>query len=398
MKLSRLTRHNRWWRLLAWALVAAVLLPAVAHADPGDPLLQPSQNTGDWLNPDTEIGKKIAQLYDYVYYIAIGVFVIVEGALLFAVIKYRFRPGREGAVVPQVHGNTALEITWTAIPALIVAGLFVLTFNLMNEIHAGPNGDGSYTSSLNPQHVVAHNAIPSLTGQAPAGALKVEAIGHQWWWEFRYPELGITTANVMHVPPGRAIEVYTSSKDVIHAWWVPQMTGKQDAVPGVVNVTWFRTNLVDAGKKLEYYGHCTEFCGDEHGMMRFLLQVDSDTGFDAWAAQQIKIAAPAATPQLKEGESLFVSKGCYGCHAIAGHPNKDAATDTGNKIGPNLTHFAGRQILAGGALTNTSANVSAWLRNPGAIKPGNRMSSAVKPGTLTPAQIEALTAYLVSLK
>ncbi len=390
MALFRMIRRSPWWRVMALVAVVMLVFPSVAAADPRD--------TGNWLDPNSPVGSKIAVLYNYVYLIAIGVFVIVEGLLLYAVVRYRFRAGKEQQVVPQVHGNTTLEITWTAIPALIVAGLFVLTFNTMSEIQAGPDGG---VASLNPNHV-AHNAELSLAGQAPAGALVVEVIGHQWWWEFRYPELGITTATFMHVPAGRPIEVVTSSRDVIHSWWVPKMTGKLDAVPGVTNATWFQ-----ATEPGVYHAQCAEFCGVEHAVMRFRVQVDAQADFDGWVANQQKLAPAAAEAQTKRGEELFKTKACVSCHAVSGHPDP-AAAENPAKIGPSLTHLMSRNIIAGDAMhwdandlegpAGARAKLSQWLHNPDQVKPGNLMSTVVKPGYLTDDEVQALVAYLLTLK
>lgn len=390
--------------ILAAFIVAGVIwLPVLGIEQP--------QGSGDWLNPYSPVGQQIATLYDVVYYIAVGVFVIVEGLLFYAIYRYRFRPGRERLIVPQVHGNTTLEITWTAIPALIVAGLVVLTFNTMTDIHDGP---GNGPTSLNPAHRDQHAVAATLMGQAPAGALRVEAIGHQWWWEFRYPELGITTATMMHVPAGRAIEVFTTSKDVIHSWWVPQMTGKLDSVPGVMNATWFLAPAEAAIGQNIYHAQCAEFCGEQHAIMQFRVQVDTPEDFERWARQQVQ-PAPAINAELAtRGQTLFATKGCVGCHALAGYPAQalaeaglppTAADPAPGKIGPDLTHVYSRPLIAGGALSlpldnaqEARENMARWLRNPQEVKPGNLMASAIKPGVLTEEQVQALTEYLLTLR
>lgn len=381
MALFRVLRR-RGSHLLPLVGLGVLLLPSLAFAAP--------KGSGDWLNPYAPVAKEISTLYGYVYYVAIAVFVIVEGLILYASFRYRLRPGTERKIIPQVHGNTMLEITWTAIPAIIVAALFVMTFNVMVDIQNGPT---SGTTGQSQSHVV-HNAELTLAGQAPAGALQVIAIGHQWWWEFRYPELGITTATMMHVPAGRPVEVTTTSVDVIHSWWAPQMQGKVDAVPGVKNATWFQADANAAGTQNIYHSQCAEFCGTQHAMMQFRVQVDAPTDFDQWAKGQAA-PAPATNADLtKKGEALFKSKACVSCHAIAGYPQDEAK----GIVGPNLTHFWSRPIFAGGALELSPANVQTWLRNPEAVKPGNKMASVVKPGYLSEDDIQALSAYLETLK
>ena len=327
------------------------------------------------------------------YYIAIAVFVLVEALILYAGYRYRFRPNREGQRVPQVHGNTNLEITWTAIPAIIVAGLFIMTFNVMTNIQRGPD---SGSTTVSPEHAV-HDAEQTLAGPAPAGALQVTAIGHQWWWEFRYPELGITTATMMHVPAGRAIEVTTTSVDVIHAWWVPQMQGSLgcgarrqdgDVVYCRYAMRWVSNNV--------YHAQCNEYCGTEHALMQFRVVVDTDDDFAAWAAAQAKPARGDERAARRNRARRFLRRkpALAAMRSVAIPATKRLASS-----GPNLTHFYSRQVFAGGAFTaNTPDNIKTWLRNPAAAKPGNIMSTVVKPGYLSDDEIDALTAYLTTLK
>ncbi|MBA3944313.1 MAG: cytochrome c oxidase subunit II [Herpetosiphonaceae bacterium] len=382
MALFRVLRR-RGWQLIPLIGMSLFLLPALAFAAP--------KGSGDWLNPFAATAREISQLYGYVYYIAIAVFVLVEALILYASFRYRFKLNREGQTIPQVHGNTNLEITWTAIPAIIVAGLFIMTFNVMTNIQRGPD---SGSTTVTAEHAV-HDAEQTLAGPAPAGALQVTAIGHRWWWEFRYPELGVTTATMMHVPAGRAIEVTTTSVDVIHAWWVPQMQGSLDAVPGVKTATWFVADANAVGQNNVYHAQCNEYCGTEHALMQFRVVVDTDAEFAAWAAAQAKPATPMNVDLAKRGEAVFAAKACVSCHAISGYPGNQAVGITG----PNLTHFYSRPVFAGGAFTqNTPDTIKTWLRNPEAAKPGNIMSTVVKPGYLSDDEIDALTAYLTTLK
>ena len=365
--------------------------------------------------------RAILDLFKPVFWVGMAVFVIVEALLIWSVIRYRRRP--EDGIPLQIHGNTPIEIAWTILPAIIVVGIATLTFRTQAQIA---------TVDPNP--------------------LEVTVIGHQWWWEFQYPEFGIVTANELHIPANREVRFSLRSDDVIHSFWFPRLSGKTDALPGHTNVITFKADEVGASTPIR--GECAEFCGGTHAMMAMWAVVDPQPAFDAWVAQQQQQAAlpagitppaqataaagvavgatveattrsednatgneadvstaatviatqtaqaeagataTAAPPTSLEarGYQLFTEKQCVACHAISGYPNAVS------RVGPNLTHVGGRQYIVAGWLENTPENMRRWLRNPDEVKPGNVMASVIKLGTLKDDEIEALTAYLESLK
>ncbi|MAG36180.1 MAG: cytochrome c oxidase subunit II [Dehalococcoidia bacterium] len=295
----------------------------------------------------------INDLFGPIFWMATGVFVVVEAILLFAVFRYRRRAG-DDRVPEQVHGNTTLEIGWTIAPAILVVIIVALTFNTQRRL-------------------VEANESPTMT---------VEVIGHQWWWEFRYPDQDIVTANELHVPLGEVVALDVSSSDVIHSFWVPKLAGKADAVPGHVNQMWLRAD--EAGI---YFGQCAELCGIQHALMRFRVVAQPRADFDSWVVQQ---RTPPDAPQSEEekrGAELFATGACIGCHTIEGTPGQGVT-------GPNLTHVGGRTTIAAGVLRNTAGNLYKWLREPQVVKKGALMPDL----GLSDEDARALVAYLLSLK
>lgn len=293
-------------------------------------------------------------LFNFIMVIATVIFVLVEGLLIFAILRYRNRRPEQAL---QIHGNTKLEIAWTAMPAIILAVLLGFTLRTMSDIKALPTGK----------------------------VVNVTAIGHQWWWEFRYPDLNITTANEIVVPLGSAIEVAIESVDVEHGFWAPELFGKVDAVPGYITRLKFTPTTTGT-----FGGQCTQFCGTQHAQMRFSVIVVSDSEFQTWAANQQQPAA-AASGDAAAGEEYFLNDAtaqCKACHTI------DGTSANIGVIGPNLTHLASRQFIAGGILANTPENLKAWLRDTQTLKPGNKMIIA----PLDEPTINNLVAYLLSLK
>jgi cytochrome c oxidase subunit 2 len=283
------------------------------------------------------------------------VFVLVEGALLFTIFRFRGRP--EDAEPEQIHGNTKLEVVWTAVPAVILAMIAVPTIRAIFHLAETPKGD----------------------------VLEVEAIGHQWWWEFRYPQLGIVTAGEMHVPVGKTVDVKLSAADVLHSFWIPQFAGKRDVFPKRTTYLWFRADV--AGN---YTGQCAEFCGEQHGRMGFRVVAQEGGDFDGWVARQTGPApevSDSLTPLAARGKQLFVQAGCIGCHAMAGQPTEKLTA----MIGPNLSHVGSRGSLAGNMLANTDENLARWIADPQAIKQGSLMKL---PRELTADEVQALVAYL----
>jgi cytochrome c oxidase subunit 2 len=350
--------HRVRLRLLA-GLLAALLLLALAGCATRD---FPQSS----FNPHSDYAGWIQSLnLQLLFWVAV-ILVTVEVLLVVAVIRFRSRPG---APEPKaVHGNTALEIAWTLAPALILTFVAIPTVVTIFRSQQAP----------------------------PRVGLVAKVVGHQWWWEFQYPTLGITTADELHVPLGRTVVLEIESADVVHSFWVPAMGGKRDAIPNHTNRLWFTPSTAGT-----YPGQCTEFCGTSHANMRLKLIVETPAEFAAWVARQqappagggaapesvaaAAAAVPTLSPLAAEGKQVFGQSACIACHTIAG---VSAGT-----IGPNLTHFASRTSFAGATLERTPENLRRWLADPPGQKPGALMPNL----GLTPAQIRALVAYLQSL-
>jgi cytochrome c oxidase subunit II len=216
--------------------------------------------------------------------------------------------------------------------------------------------------------------------------LTIEMTGHQWWWEIRYedpdPSRTFTTANEVHIPVGRPVLVKLQSGDVIHSLWVPRLAGKRDLIPGRVSRMQLR-----ADEPGVYRGQCAEFCGYQHAWMAFLVVAEPRDAYERWADAQRGSAIAPAAEQEKRGQQVFMQGTCVMCHAIQG-------TDANARLGPDLTHVASRQTLAAGALPNQPAHLARWIVEPQAVKPGVNMP----PNRLPPADLDALVAYLSSLR
>ena len=300
--------------------------------------------------PKSDLGRAIHDLFMNISGWSLLIFVVVEALLIAVVFAFRDRPGR-GEPKP-VHGHLGLEIAWTLIPVIIVTSIAIPTIATIFKTQATP----------------------------PAGALRVEVTGHQWWWEIRYPELGIATANEIHLPAGRPVSLILKSADVIHSFWIPPLGGKRDLIPGKVNSLTF---TVDAPG--EYPGQCAEFCGVSHANMRLLVVAQSAGDFESWA-RQLKTPPPPPVGEAAKGLQAFLAGGCLACHTIQGIAP--------GVLGPDLTHVASRKTLAAGILKNSPEDLATWLRDPPRIKPGARMPKL----PLTDDQISALVLYLGTLK
>jgi cytochrome c oxidase subunit 2 len=308
------------------------------------------------LAPKSDFGVAVDQLFTTIFWWAVVVFVIVEGLLLFTIVRYR---RRAGAPEPKgLHGHTALEIGWTLAPALILVFIAVPTMR----------------------------TIFATAGRAPLppGALRVQVIGHQWWWEYRYPDLGIVTANELHVPVATPVQLDMTSADVIHSFWAPGLGGKRDVMQGRTSHIAFTADSTG-----EYLGQCAEFCGASHANMRLRVFVQSDTAFQAWVSRQRSAPAPVAKGSLVErGRDLFGRSACIACHTIEGIPQARGT------VGPNLTHVGSRTTLAGALFPNTADYLRRWIANAPSLKPGSLMP----PMPLEGADLAALVAYLQSLQ
>jgi cytochrome c oxidase subunit 2 len=316
---------------------------------------------------------------------ALLVFVLVEGLLIYAVFRFRGKPGDPEP--HQSHGNTTVEIIWTVVPALILAAIAVPTVRAIFQTNAIPGKD----------------------------ALTIEVVGHQWWWEFRYPEYNLTTANELHVPVGRTVSLRLGSADVIHSFWVPQFAAKRDVFANRETRMWFKAEV--AG---EYPAQCAEFCGIQHARMAYRIKAQQPEEFRAWVAHMQTLgpkppasapAKPAASgapgPGIKTataggtvqqpggqdkgpgspyaaGEQLFMTKGCVGCHSL------QAVNAPKGMVGPNLANVGARSYIAAGTLKNTDENLARWIRNPQAIKKGVLMPNL----GVSESDAQALVAYL----
>lgn len=290
--------------------------------------------------------------------ICAGIFVIVAGLLVYTIVRFRRRAGEEGREPPQVYGSDPIELAWTVVPLLIVFVLFLVTTRTIIAIQG---------------------AVP------PGDALQLTVVGHQWWWEVRYPTLGITTANELHVPVSEPTQrrptfLTLESADVVHSFWVPQLAGKTDVIPNRVNRMW-----IEPQQPGIYVGQCAEFCGTQHANMLLRVIVQPQAEFAQWVAAQQQ--RPIEDPRVRVGRALFQSTACVNCHAVGG----TAATGT---FGPDLSHLMSRTTLGAGVAANTPENLRAWVRDPDQIKPGSRMP-AMK---LSAAEVDALVAYLTTLR
>ncbi len=355
-------RSPRGWLIFLSTLIVAALVVAGAYvalqasgALAGCPSCMVTFNTPSIYNTNSGESAAIANLFTFILVTAGIIFVLVEGMLLLAVLRFRNRPP-ESAV--QFHGNTKLEVAWTMAPGIILAVLMGFTLRTMGEVRA----------------VTSENV------------LHVTAVGHQWWWEFRYPELDIVTANELVVPANTVIEVAIESVDVEHGFWVPELFGKVDAIPGYTTRVRFTPTQAD---NRYYGGQCTQFCGVQHAQMRFGVIVRTEADFQAWAAGQQNPPAAELSDSAAAGQALFMQSACIGCHTIQD-------TNAVGVTGPNLTHLASRSFIAGAVLPRSTANVRAWVHDAQSIKPGNQMPSLAD--TFTDEQLDDLVAYLDSLE
>ena len=307
--------------------------------------------------PASTPAKTIFGLSMFVLILTGLIFVVVAGLLVYSAAKFRDRDADAGREPAQVYGSTQIELAWTVIPVLIVFVLFLATARVIHAVQDAPK---------------------------PAAALDVTVVGHQFWWEFRYPKLGIVTANELHIPasdPAHPTPAFLKllSADTDHSFWVPELGGKTDLIPNRVNEMW-----LDPPRPGIYLGQCAQYCGTQHAKMLLRVSVDSPADFAAWVSSQQQTAAKDA--QAGAGKRVFETTACINCHTVGG-------TAANGRFGPDLTHLMSRSTLASGAAENTPANLRLWIRKPDAIKPGSLMP-AMK---LTDADLNAVTAYLETL-
>ncbi|HKN25693.1 MAG TPA: cytochrome c oxidase subunit II [Candidatus Acidoferrum sp.] len=312
----------------------------------------------DIFNTVSTPADAIRRLSFFVLVITGLIFVVVFSLLVYAVIRFRHHSTGDDREPPQVYGSNQMELAWTVVPVLIVLVLFFATARVIQSVQ---------------------DAIP------PANTLNVTAIGHQFWWEFRYPALGIVTANELHVPVSDRAHptptfVKLLSADTDHSFWVPQLAGKTDLIPNRINSIW-----IDPHATGMYLGQCAQYCGTQHAKMLLRVYVDSPEQFGAWVAAQKQSAH--APDSVAAGRQIFETTACINCHAVSG-------TVANGRFGPDLTHLMSRDTIASGAASNTHENLKLWIHDPEAIKPGSFMPAM----NLSAHDLEAVTAYLESLK
>jgi cytochrome c oxidase subunit 2 len=293
----------------------------------------------------------ISDLFILVLIVCLIILMIVTAMVVSSLIRFRHKPGEPD---PQPsHGNWKLETVWTVIPFIILIWLLTLTARGMKQSDPPANQKSD-----------------------------ILVTSHQWWWEAKYLNSGVTTANEIHIPVGVKWLLTLESADVIHDFWVPRLAPKMDIVPGHPNHLW-----LEADKPGSYLGTCSEFCGAQHAQMHFLVIAQSAADFEAWEKQQQKPSIPLLTESAQKGFRIFQQMTCVNCHTVNGTAAKGQAA-------PDLTHFAGRQTLGAVLLANTPENLSRWLKNPQDIKPAILMPNL----KLTDAQVGDLTAYLETLQ
>jgi cytochrome c oxidase subunit 2 len=345
------------------------------------------------INPVTDNGEVIQSLYLQVFWWTMIILVVVWAIMAYILIRFREKPGQDKP--KPIHGHMGLEIAWTIVPAIIVVAIVIPTIKGVFQLQTPPDGD----------------------------ALVVEVTGKRYWWSFHYPELGVTTANELHLPIDRPVSLRLESGDVIHSFWVPQLGGKRDVNPVVTmpegaegKRNWMHFTIREEGI---YWGQCAEFCGEAHSLMGVRVVAESEEEFQGWiddwrtpapTANAPEVVADGAAANQMIAEDPLVARGrevffrettCILCHAIEG-------TIAPGAIGPNLTRVGRRTTIAAGMLENTPENLALWIKDPRSVKPGVQMPGAdyqasyeglTFPATnLNDEQIQALAAYLSSMR
>jgi cytochrome c oxidase subunit II len=332
--------------------LSSVLLPPSALAEHSH---SPLTNI---FAPESAPAKSIFDLSMFVLAITGIIFAVVFTLLVYSISKFRVHSANADREPAQVYGSTQIELAWTIIPILIVIVLFLATARAIHAIQDAPE---------------------------PAGAVQVTAIGHQFWWEFRYPKLGIVTANEMHIPvsdPAHPTPTFLKllSADTDHSFWIPQLAGKTDLIPNHPNSMW-----LDPHRTGIFLGQCAQYCGTQHAKMLLRVSVDSPQDFAAWVRSQQQ---PALQDQsAMAARQVFEHTACINCHTVSGTP-------ADGRFGPDLTHLMSRTTIAAGAAENTPENLRLWIQDPDAIKPGSLMP-AMK---LSDADVDAVVNYMKTLR
>ena len=336
-------------RQLAMSALSCLLLPPRLLAEPSQTSI---------FSPESTPAKSIVDLSTFVLAITGTIFVVVVTLLAYSILKFRANSADVSREPAQVYGSTQIELAWTIIPTLIVVVLFLATARSIHAIQDAPE---------------------------PAGAVEVTAIGHQFWWEFRYPKLGIVTANELHIPVSDGSHptptfLQLLSADTDHSFWIPELAGKTDLVPNHPNRMW-----MDPHRTGIFLGQCAQYCGTQHAKMLLRVSVDSPQDFATWVRGQQQPAVE--DHDVLTGRQIFEHTACINCHTVSGTP-------ADGRFGPDLTHLMSRTTIAAGAAQNTPENLRLWIQNPDAIKPGSLMP-AMK---LSDADLEAVVTYMKTLR
>ena len=308
--------------------------------------------------PESTPAKTIANLSVFVLVITGIIFVVVFTLLVYSVTRVRGNAANADREPAQVYGSTQIELAWTIIPILIVVVLFLATARVIHAVQDAPK---------------------------PPGAVEVTAIGHQFWWEFRYPGLGIVTANELHIPvsdPSHPTPTFLKllSADTDHSFWIPQLAGKTDLIPNHPNSMW-----MDPHRTGVFLGQCAQYCGTQHAKMLLRVSVDTPEDFGAWVREQQQPAIQ--DEKVAAGRRVFETTACINCHAVGG-------SAANGRFGPDLTHLMSRETIASGAAENTKENLRLWIQKPDAIKPGSLMPAM----QLSDTDLDALVNYLETLQ
>jgi|GraSoi_2013_60cm_1033757.scaffolds.fasta_scaffold00033_9 cytochrome c oxidase subunit 2 len=342
------------WLMRLGQVVLLLGLPITTLADPADRSISPT----NIFAPVSTPAHSIIGLSLFVLAVTAAIFVIVAGLLVYCVVRFANRADDDGREPPQVYGSNQVELAWTVIPILISVVLFMATARVIASVQKAAR---------------------------PADAIQVIAIGHQFWWEYRYPDLKVVTANELHVPvsdPAHPTPTFITllSADTDHSFWVPRLAGKTDLIPNHPNTMW-----IDPQQTGLYLGQCAQYCGTQHAKMLLRVYVQSREEFDRWIEEQSQPAQASAA--VSEGQHIFQTTACINCHAVNG-------TVGDGRFGPDLTHLMSRETIASGAAPNTPENLRLWIQNPDAIKPGSKMPAM----GLSDPELDALTAYLATLR
>lgn len=317
----------------------------------------PSSSTSIFA-PLSTPADSILHLSRLVLGITAGIFAVVFSLLVYVIVKFRSREKFELREPAQVYGSNRVELAWTVIPCLIVIVLFLATARVVHGIQ---------------------------DARRPPGTIDVTVIGHQFWWEFRYPSLGVVTANELHVPVSDPAQptptfIHLLSADTDHSFWVPRLAGKTDLIPNHPNEMW-----IDPHQPGLYLGQCAQYCGVQHAKMLLRVYVQPREDFDRWIKEQ---SQPAVTnDSVAEGRRIFESTACINCHTVSG-------TVANGRFGPDLTHLMSRDTLASGIVQNTPEQLRQWVKNPDTFKPSSKMPAM----QLSDHDLDAVTAYLATLR